>query len=130
MQFSYLPDPTEHPCWEGIRAILQPAADYGEIEVLEPEDLVWIVFDGPVIFAAVTTRLLEGDEAEVRLIGGAKAREWLPHAEGVLCQWARDCGAWRLTARGRGGWERLNRILGWEAGGVDDAGRTLYSKEL
>ena len=130
MEFSYLPDPEQHPCWDGIVSILKPAADYGDIPVKEPEDDVWIVFEGQTIFAAVVTRQLDEHECEVRLIGGVRAREWLPYAEGVLCQWARDCGAWRLTARGRRGWGRLTRDLGWKPLGRDDAGRMLYERDL
>ncbi len=129
MEFSYLPDAEQSPLWPAIKALLQPAADYGEIDVFEDGDLIWIAFDGPTIFAAAVTRLL-GDEAELRLAAGTRLRDWIALLDATVSAWARDCGAYRLTMRGRKGWARFARAFGWVALGHDHKGRTMFAKEL
>jgi len=130
VQISYLPDADSHPLWPGIAALLQPAADLGDIDVFEPGDVAWIMFDGPTVFAAAITRLLPGDEAELRLAGGTRMQEWVGLLDGTVSAWARDCGAYRLIMRGRKGWGRFARRFGWTALGTDDAGRMMFEKEL
>lgn len=130
MEVSYVPEPERHPLWPAMLELLEPAAEIGGIDAWEPGDLVWIAYDGPVLFGVATTRLLPGDEAELRLVGGARLRRWVGLADEVVGQWARDCGAYRLTARGRDGWARYAPRLGWVALGKDDEGRMLFEKEL
>jgi hypothetical protein len=126
---SYLPDAEKHPLWPAIYDLLKPAADYGDIDVHEDGDLVWIAFDGPTVFAAAVARPL-GDEAELRIAAGSRFREWMPQLDAELTAWARANGAWRLTMRGRMGWARFAKRFGWVALGHDDAGRMLFQKEL
>jgi hypothetical protein len=102
---SYLPDPERHPLWEGIKALLEPATDGAP--VLTKNELVWVAFDGPVLFGAATTILYNDGEAEVRLCGGKYAAQWLGLGEATVSAWARDCGAAKLITRGRKGWARV-----------------------
>lgn len=125
----WLPDPTYHPLWNGIHALLEPAAKLGGCEVLDDNDLVWIAIDGPTIVAAATTRLLKDGQAEIKNVGGGHMRDWFAPFEATLCAWARDCGADTFISRGRKGWGRLNAPLGWAVTGEED-GRTLYEKAL
>lgn len=129
MTVSYLPDPTHHQLWSGIEALLKPAADYGGIPVLSDGDLVWIAYEGDTVFGAGTTLLWDDGDAEILLCGGSRHREWVAQAEAAVSAWARDCGAKRLTMRGRKGWARYFRAFGWVASPADD-GKTLYEKEL
>jgi hypothetical protein len=126
---SYLPDPEQHPLWDGIRGLLKPAADYGEIPVFGPGECVWIAFDGPTVFAAATTLLWDDGEAELRLAGGYRHREWVGELDATITAWAKSAGASRITMRGRRGWERYARRFGWVRTGTED-GRVLYEKRL
>lgn len=129
MELSYLPDAVNHPLWPAIKALLQPAANYGEIDAFEDGDLVWIAYEGPTVFAAAVARPL-GDEAELRLASGTRFREWMPLLDAELTVWAKGNGAWRLTMRGRDGWARFAERFGWVATGKDHKGRTMFEKEL
>ena len=125
---SYLPDPENHPLWDEIKELLRPAAEYGEIPIRDADEFVWIAFEGPVLFGAGTTLLWGDGEAEIRLCGGFRHKEWAAQALGLVEAWARQCGAEKLTMRGRKGWKRY--LSGWDIAGADEAGRILYEKEL
>ena len=129
MIVSYLPDPESHPLWNGIKELLRPAAEYGEIPIKDEDELVWVAFDGPTIFAAATTLLWNDGEAELRLAGGARHKEWIAPLDEKVSAWARDAGATRLTMRGRKGWARYARAFGWVVSGTED-GKQLYEKVL
>jgi hypothetical protein len=126
---SYLPDPESHPLWNEIMELLRPAAEYGGIGVRDDDELVWIAFDGSTIFAAATA-CPAGDEAQIRLAGGARHREWIEDFDGQVSAWARRNGAARLTMRGRKGWARYARAFGWGLCGTDEDGLTIYEKAL
>ena len=128
MLVSYLPNPEAHPLWNDIKALLKPAADYGEIPVRDDDELVWIAFEDTVLFGAATTILYDDGEAEIRLAGGRHVARWIDGLN-ILESWARDAGASRLAMRGRRGWLRLVRRFGWDAVGIED-GRTIYEKDL
>ena len=121
MQVSYLPEPEKHRLWGEMTALLEPA-DFGE---LQDNELVWIAFDGPVLLGVVTTILWDDGDAQIRCVAGTRFRDWSGPMEATLTRWARDCGAARLTARGRKGWARLYRAFGWVA-----ADNGFYQKEL
>lgn len=126
MQVSYLPDPENHPLWDEIRALLQPATIGSP--AYEPGELVWIAFDGPVMFGAGTTALF-GDVAEIRACGGHLHKEWVEQAEAAVSAWARQ-HATKLTMRGRKGWARYLRAFGWALLGEDEDGLTIFEKVL
>ncbi len=130
MQISYLPDAESHPLWPDIYRILEPAAKLGDVEVKENEDLVWVMFDGPTLYGAATTRLLPGDEVQIRCAGGTRFKDWMPLLDGIVADWGRDCGAWKATMRGRHGWARFAERFGWVALGKDEDGLTIFEKEL
>lgn len=128
MQISWLPEPEKHPLWADILGLLSPAAKFGGIEPYEPGDWVWIIFDGPTLYAAAVTR--DGDGAELRLAGGHRSKDWIGLLDETVGNWALDSGAAKLTMRGRKGWARYARAFGWVALGTDDDGLTIYEKEL
>ena len=130
MDISWLPEPEGHPLWPDILRLLQPAADIGRIDAYQPCDWVRIIYDGPVLYGAATTRLLPGDEAELRLAGGARSRDWMGLLDEAVSEWARLGGAYRLTMRGRVGWQRYAARFGWATLGKDEIGRTMFEKEL
>lgn len=124
MIVSYLPEREKHPLWPAIEELLRPAGG-----PVVPNELVWIAFDGQTLFGAGTTILYENGEAQIRLCGGHRHREWVEQAEGVVSAWARDCGAAKLTMQGRKGWARYFRAFGWVVLGTED-GKHLYEKAL
>jgi hypothetical protein len=128
VQVSILPNPTEHVLWEGIKELLKPAADYGEIPVFSGDETVWVAFEGQIVFAAATTIAWNDGEAEILLCSGTGLKDWISGVE-RMSAWARDCGAKRLIMRGRKGWARALRAFGWAPLGIED-GRTLYEKVL
>lgn len=94
---------------------------------------MWIAFEGPTVFAAATTILWDDGEAELRLAGGCRHKEWVRPLDETVSAWAKSAGADRLTMRGRKGWARYARELGWVAlGELAEDGRTgrIYQKEL
>jgi hypothetical protein len=130
MEIAWLPEPERHLLWADILRLLQPAAEYGGIDAYEPGDWVWIIYDGTVLYGAAVTRLLPGDEAELRLAGGSCSMTWMGLLDETVSGWARDGGAHRLTMRGRVGWRRYAKRFGWEALGHDDNNLAMFSKEL
>ena len=124
MIVSYLPDAETHRLWPQIRALLEPAAKFGSVEVECSNQVVWIAHEGGTIHAAATTLLYDNGSAELRLAGGHRHRDWAPQLSETVSAWARSAGATRLTMKGRRGWARYAHRLGWVAHG------TIYEKEL
>ena len=124
-----MPEAEKSPLWPAIERLLRPAADYGDIDVFEDGDLVWVAFEGPTIFAAAVTRLL-GDEAELRIAAGTRFKEWIGLLDASVSAWARDCGADKLIMRGRKGWMRFADRFGWAVLGDDHKGRMMFEKDL
>lgn len=129
VELSFMPEAQSHPAWPAIEALLKPAADYGDIDVWEDGDLVWVAYEGPTIFAAAVTRFLD-DEAELRLASGTRLNDWIHLLDAEVTAWARANGAWRIAMRGRKGWGRFASRFGWVASGKDHKGRTMFVKEL
>lgn len=96
--------------------------------MLVPNEIVWVAIDGPTIVGAGTTILYRDGEAQIRLCGGVRHREWVYEAERLVSAWARDCGATKLTMRGRRGWARYFRALGWAVTG--DGAKAIYEKRI
>lgn len=113
IEISVLPEPESHPLWPSIHALLEVAARRTGSFVWEPEHIVWLVIEDRQVIAAVTTRITEYWDAELWHIAGCRAAEWLPAMSDLVCAWARDCGADRITCQGRKGWARLSEPLGW-----------------
>lgn len=130
IELAWLPEPERHPLYPEIVRLLEPAAKLGGVPVREPGDLVWLIYAGPVLLAAVTTLLWDDGVAEVRLAGGARHRDWATALDETMTRWARASGAKRLTMRGRKGWDRYARQHKWNAAGKDRRGHTIYEKEL
>lgn len=129
MEIAYLPEPEAHPLWSAIKALLQPAADIGGIEVYGPGVLVWIAIEGDTVFAAMTTGL-SGTTAEILCAGGTRLNDWLPQWMIVAEEWARNCGAKWIECRGRKGWGRFAERYGWRTAGHDNNGLPVFEKEL
>ncbi len=131
MKISWLPEPEGHALWPVMLDLLQPAATLGQIDAFEPgRDWVWIIYDGSTLYGVAVTRLWAGDEAELRLAGGYRFKDWIGLLDKAVSDWARQGGAHKLTMRGRRGWARFAKRFGWIALGSDDAGRAMFEKEL
>lgn len=125
MIVSYLPEPHNHPLWNDIQRLLDPKQEYDPVD--PADELVWIAFDEGTLFGAGTT-LLYDTHAEIRLCGGFRHREWVNEAERLVTLWASDCGARKITMRGRMGWARYFSGLGWAVS--KDGDKWHYSKDL
>lgn len=113
LQIGILEEPYLYPVWPEIKALLKTAAIVTDSPTWEPEHQVWVVIEGKTIIAAATTRLVEGNEAEMWHIAGHKVRDWLPQLDALICEWAAMNKAKRITCQGRRGWAKLSEPLGW-----------------
>lgn len=78
---------------------------------------LWLVFDGTDPVAAFTTRIADYPESRglcMDWIGGARMAEWLPLAQPLMEQYARDSGCTHLEGYGRKAWGRWLQKYGWE----------------
>jgi len=130
VEVSYLPDAESHPLWPAMREMLKPAAEFGGLPIEDGDHCVWIAFDGLTVFGVVTTILWDDGEASILLGAGTRLHDWMPQMEAVVSAWARDCGATKLTMKGRKGWGRFARPFGWVALDTDNEGRVLFEKDL
>lgn len=129
MQILHLPDAVTHHLWPAISAILEPAAEGSE--VFNPaSDVLWLAVDDGIVWGAATTRLMEDGSAELRLVAGARFREWIGPMDALIEQWARKCGAHTLATRGRAGWARFAERHGWESVSTDDENKINFEKRL
>lgn len=109
--------------------MLKPADSSGQ--VFDPRaDVLWLALENGVVWGAATTCLMEDGTAELRLVAGARFREWIGPMDGLIEQWARDCGAHLLVTWGRRGWARFSSGLGWVAVSTDDDGKITFEKRL
>lgn len=96
--------------WWTIEAVEQMLAD--------GTALLWVlVDDAHQIFAAVVTALADWDGrkvAEIVLTGGKQVIENLESELSAIERWAREAGAQEILFRGRRGWARLYKPLGYE----------------
>lgn len=129
MEIAWLPEPERHPLWTEILRLLERGV-FSPQAVIDTNDWVWIIYDGPVLRAAATTRLHEDGEACLLLAGGHRFQEWIGLLDETVAKWARSGGANRLTMRGRRGWERFAKRFGWRALGLDDDGLIQFQKDI
>lgn len=126
MIIGILPDPETHPDWPAIKAMLEPAAKYGEREILRPLEAVWAVY-GPHPLGAAVTSLKADGTGEVSLVGGRDHVRWISALDELICSWMRREGVSRVRAYGRRGWKRV--LKDWNAVDLND-GTTAYEKVL
>jgi hypothetical protein len=124
----YLPDAEESPLWPQITAMIEPATRLSGCEIREPEDTIWAAIEDGTIYAAFTLRLT-GEALEIRCAGGTRLWDWVrlmdETATAIACLEGR-----KLHCRGRKGWARFAKQLGWELVGHDEAGLPMFEKEV
>lgn len=102
-----------------------------EGDIFDPSiDFLWLAIEDGTVWGAVTTRLTTDKIAELRLVAGARLRDWIAPMNGEIEAWARHCGARKLVTRGRKGWARFNRAFGWAVLGIDDENKWNFEKRL
>lgn len=123
-------DPLNWDRWPEAEALLEPARARGGFpSVIEPDEALFAVMDGDDLMAVATAWLSVEQYVEVKLLGGRDYRRWLKTMDDVIGAAARDAGATRLIAIGRGGWVKSLKPLGWERiRAVDD--HWLYARQL
>jgi len=78
---------------------------------------LWLVFDDTAPVAAFTTRIADYPESRglcMDWIGGARMAEWLPLAQPLMEQYARDNGCTHLEGYGRKAWGRWLQKYNWK----------------
>jgi len=78
---------------------------------------LWLVLDSATPVAAFTTRIAAYPKSRglcMDWIGGTRMREWLPLAQPLMEQYARDHGCTHLEGYGRKAWGRWLQRYGWE----------------
>lgn len=128
MKVGYFPEAEQSPYWEAIKALLEPAAKLGNIEVKEEPDLVWVAADNGTVWAAFTARLV-GKVLEIRCGGGTRLQDWIYEADEAFTDFGRTCNADRLELRGRKGWGRFAQRFGWVLDRFEDTS-PVFKKEL
>jgi hypothetical protein len=86
-------------------------------ELIDNTIELWVVFDGKVPVAALTTRVspyVKYKALSIDWVGGSRMRDWLDNAMDTLKQYAKDQGCRKLEGRGRSGWIRTLRKYGWK----------------
>lgn len=80
-----------------------------ESDVLSGNALLWLVWDDPVVLAAVVTQLIVKDDRKICVImacGGEDAQKWV-HLIQKIEAYARAEGCESVKIIGRKGWMRL-----------------------
>jgi hypothetical protein len=123
-------DPLKWDRWPEAEALLEPARARGDFaSVIDPDEALFVVLDGDELLAVATAWLSVEKYVEVKLIGGRDYRRWLGELDRVIGASARDAGATRLIAIGRGGWAKSLKPLGWDrVRAVED--HWLYARDL
>lgn len=123
-------DPENHPDWSRFKAFLEPARVRGGLDsILEPEGLLWAVYEGSEPIAAATARLTVENIAEVVLVGGRDHQKWLNELSEAIGASAQQAGAVAMRAGGRRGWLRPLTAAGWACLGEEN-GFTIYERQL
>lgn len=129
MQIGSVPAPLEWAHWPEAEAFLEPARKLGGFDsVIDPDEALWAVMDEGELLGCATA-WLQGELCEVKLVGGRDHRRWIKELDQLIGRAAREAGASRLTAFGRGGWRKILAAQGWESLKLSD-GNTAYSREL
>ena len=128
LELGFLPDPENWHLWPDLLALIDTAAKRGGFRAWDENDLAWIAIDKGEVIGVATTRMLVGGQAELMHIAGVRHREWCPHLEAMICDWARanDCDF--LISQGRKGWWPIAKRLGWQQAGQDTL--HFYEKRL
>ena len=109
--------------WPHVGSLLRAACyrtklisfDDLEMEVLEGDGLLWIVWSGSGVEAAVTTSLINTDAGKVCIItacAGSDMKHWLPLIEQIE-NYAKNEGCYCVRIYGRKGW--LHVLDGYKA---------------
>lgn len=126
MRIGIISDPLNHPDWPQIRKFLVPAAERGNVPVLEANEAVWAVY-APELIGAATARLTYDDWGEIILSGGVEAKLWAVPLSDRISDWMRDEGMNAVRIYGRKGWARL--LSDWQVIGSRN-GMTAYERLL
>lgn len=128
MTISFLPEAEQSPLWEGIRKLLEPAAQIGGIKPKDELDLIWIAHEGGTVWAAFTVALM-GERLDIACAGGTRLKDWLEPFEATMTAFGLSCGAKELALTGRKGWGRWAKRFGWKLDGELN-GKPVYVKDL
>ena len=124
---SAVPTPLLDVLWADVEPLLNAAIDTNNgryttesvrAAILSSELALWVAMDGVRPIAALTTRICEYPTGLRGLcidwIGGTRMSEWLPVAQPLMAEYARDNNCAHLEGYGRRAWGRVLGRYGWE----------------
>jgi hypothetical protein len=126
LQLTAVPSPVVDVVWGDVKHMLNRAVNQsnGLYKVQDIYEAImagrlglWVVLDGEVPVAALTTRISAYPEARVLAvdwIAGSRMKEWLPLVHATYEDYARSYGCSRIEGRGRKGWLRELSKHGWK----------------
>lgn len=126
LQITVVPAPVLDVVWPQVAPMLDKAVKTTypryNIESIRAELnkgtlALWLVLDSATPVAAFTTRIADYPKSRglcMDWIGGGRMAEWLPLAQPLMEQYAKDNGCTHLEGYGRKAWGRWLQKYGWE----------------
>ena len=118
MRISAVPKETVKYVWKDVERVLEKSVDTAEGKVglidvlkgvLDDTYVLWVVFEGEKIIAAITTRIIEYPQRRsmaLDWVGGSRMKEWQDMAINTILEFATLNNCQHLEGYGRKAWGR------------------------
>ena len=125
MRISAVPKETVKYVWKDVERVLEKSVDTAEGKVklidvlkgvLDDTYVLWVVFEGEEIIAAITTRIIEYPQRRsmaLDWVGGSRMNEWQDMAIDTISEFAALNSCQHLEGYGRKAWGRALKKYGF-----------------
>ena len=125
MKVSAVPKETVRYIWKDVERVLKTSADtaIGKVNlidvlhgILNDTYVLWVVFDGEEVIAAITTRIIQYPQRRsmaLDWVGGSKMKEWQDMAIEKITDFAMLNNCQHLEGYGRKAWGRALKKHGF-----------------
>ena len=125
MRISAVPKETVKYVWKDVERVLEKSVDTAEGKVrlidvlkgvLDDTYVLWVVFEGEKIIAAITTRIIEYPQRRsmaLDWVGGSRMKEWQDMAINTILEFATLNNCQHLEGYGRKAWGRALKKYGF-----------------
>ena len=125
MRISAVPKETVKYVWKDVERVLEKSVDTAEGKVrlidvlkgvLDDTYVLWVVFEGEEIIAAITTRIIEYPQRRsmaLDWVGGSRMKEWQDMAINTILEFATLNNCQHLEGYGRKAWGRALKKYGF-----------------
>ncbi len=125
MKVSAVPKETVRYIWKDVERVLKKSVDTatGKVKlidvlhgILNDTYVLWVVFDGEEVIAAITTRIIQYPQRRsmaLDWVGGSKMKEWQDMAIEKITDFAVSNGCQHLEGYGRKAWGRALKKHGF-----------------